>query len=218
MGANVGYYTLMAARLVGESGRVYAFEPDPQTFALLERNVRWNGFTNVVLEPKAVSSEAGTLRLYQAEKNKGDHRIFEMDGEQRAFVDVESVALDDYFAGRHASPDFVKIDTQGAEMAILQGMTGILEATPDLVMAVEYWPRGLHSFGVEPGDLLTLLESNGFRFFDLNMPLTRPIPEVDRALLDQAYKIRNRRFTNLLTVKAEAAELGPGDPDFPRPR
>jgi FkbM family methyltransferase len=217
VGANVGYYTLIAGHLVGESGRVYAFEPDPESFSLLERNVRLNGLTNVVLEQKAASNEAGALRLYLAEKNRGDHRIFQIEGEDRAFVEVEAVALDDYFGDRANRIDFVKIDTQGAEMMVLQGMDTILRANEGLVMAVEYAPRLLHRFGVEPSKLVDLLTAYDFRFFDLNFAPTVGLPEVTRDGLRKTYRIRHWGFTNLLCVKSGVAELGPGSPGFPRP-
>lgn len=217
VGANVGYYTLIAGRLVGERGRVFAFEPEPEAFSWLQRNVRLNGLENVVLEQKAVSNEAGSLRLYLAERNRGDHRIFQLEGEERPYVDVEAVTLDDYFGDRVSDVDFVKIDTQGAEMVILQGMEGILAQSEDLVLAVEYWPKGLHEFGFEPFAMLDLLESHGFRFFDLNMPRNQPLPPVDRAKLQESYRIRNKLFTNLLTVRSRVAALGPEAPGFPRP-
>jgi hypothetical protein len=112
----------------------------------------------------------------------------------------------------------VKIDTQGAEIAILQGMETILRSSEGLVMAIEYAPRLLHRFGVEPLTLVELLTAHDFRFFDLNFPLTAPLPEVTREQLQKTYRIRNKLFTNLLTVKSWVAELGPGSPGFPRPR
>jgi hypothetical protein len=64
IGANIGYYTLIFAKLVGEEGKVFAFEPEPTNFSLLEKNVEINGYKNVVLIQKAVSNETGKIRLY----------------------------------------------------------------------------------------------------------------------------------------------------------
>ena len=82
-GANTGYYTLIGSRLVGDKGKVYAFEPEPANFELLQKNVRLNGLSNVVLERKALSNRNGTLKLFIADKNKGDHRIYQPEGESR---------------------------------------------------------------------------------------------------------------------------------------
>src|SRR5262245_13382224 len=59
VGANIGYYTLLFAQKVGQRGRVFAFEPDPENFELLEHNVRQNGYDNVVLVNKAVAEKTG---------------------------------------------------------------------------------------------------------------------------------------------------------------
>ena len=87
-GANFGYYTIIGSPLVGDKGKVYAFQPDPTNFELNQRNVRLNGLTNVVLEQKALSNRKGTLKLYIAGENKGDHRIYQPNGESRPSLDV----------------------------------------------------------------------------------------------------------------------------------
>ena len=113
VGANVGYYTIIGSRLVGDKGKVYAFEPEPAKFELLEKNVRLNGLTNVVLERKALSNRKGTLKLFIADKNKGDHRIYQPEGESRPSVDVEAVRLDEYFKDHKRRIDVLKIGHPG---------------------------------------------------------------------------------------------------------
>ena len=198
VGANVGYYTLIGAKLVGEKGRVFAFEPDPESFALLERNVRMNGLTNVVLERKAVSSEAGSIRLYLAAANKGDHRIYQPTDEERAYVEVEAVTLDDYFADDSGRIDFTKIDTQGAEVVILRGMEKTLRENPELQMAVEYWPWGLSDFGFEDEQLVGIVNAAGFRIFDLAGNAASALRETDLADLRSRYTKKNKIHSNLL--------------------
>ncbi len=63
IGAHIGYYTVIAAQLVGDKGKVYAFEPDPRNFKLLQRNVEANGYSNVVLVNKAVSDKIEEKRV-----------------------------------------------------------------------------------------------------------------------------------------------------------
>ncbi|MGH0029409.1 MAG: FkbM family methyltransferase [Myxococcota bacterium] len=202
VGANVGYYTLLAARLVGDAGRVFAFEPDPVSFGVLERNVRLNGLSNVVLEQKAVSDAAGSIRLYIAPNNKGDHRIYQPEeAARREYVDVDAVALDDYLAGHPGPVDFVKIDTQGAEVAILEGMPRTLRENPDLRMVIEFWPSGVAGLGASAERLLAILDAGGFRLFDLAGRLRAPPRETDAATLLARYDLTNRRSTNLLLMK-----------------
>ena len=83
LGANIGYYTLIFARLVGPQGRVFAFEPDPENFRLLERNVKENHYTNVVAINKAVSNKTERLKLYLSDDNKADHRIYDSHDSRR---------------------------------------------------------------------------------------------------------------------------------------
>jgi len=216
IGANVGYYTLIASRLVGDEGRVYAFEPDPVAFSFLEKNVALNGSTNVVLEQKAASNEPGSLRLYLSEENKGDHRIFETE-EKRKSVEIEAVALDDYFEGRESRIDFVKIDTQGAEAVIVDGMDRIIAGNQSIEVIIEFWPKALSQFGRDSDALLTKLDRAGFHFFSLGVwGKPSPLRLVQPSELSEKLTVENERFTNLLLMR----EL-PGKPSRkpnPRPR
>jgi FkbM family methyltransferase len=166
-GANVGYYTVIGSRLVGEKGKVYAFEPDPANFELLEKNVRLNGLSNVVLERKALSDKNGTLKLFIADKNKGDHRIYQPEGESRPSIEVEAIRLDEYFKDHKRGIDVLKSDTQGAEGVILAGMKGLLEGRPDgPTIFMEFWPYGLAGMGTDAGALLKTLESYKYKFYE----------------------------------------------------
>ena len=71
LGANMGYFTLLAARLVGKEGKVYAFEPEPINYSLLVKNVELNGYDNVVTVPKAVSHQSGIVRLFRSDEDIG---------------------------------------------------------------------------------------------------------------------------------------------------
>ena len=86
IGANIGYYTLLAARLVGPTGQVIAFEPDQTNFALLRKNVEANGYRNVVLVNKAVSDHNGTAELFLNDANPGDHRTIRWVGVDNEFL------------------------------------------------------------------------------------------------------------------------------------
>jgi len=206
VGANVGYFSLVASRLVGREGRVIAFEPDPVAFSLLEKNVRLNRLDNVELVPKAASNAKGTLQLYLAQENRGDHRIYQTD-EGRFAIDVEAVVLDDYLANEVGEIDLVKIDTQGAEGVILDGMQAMLSENPDIMLAIEFWPAGLANMGYDGGKVLENLRAHDFLFFDLG-----PGPEMlaelrvlsDRDLLE-GLTVENDLFTNLLMIKGFAA-------------
>lgn len=159
IGANIGYYTLLFARSVGPSGHVYAFEPDPENFALLQKNIVLNGYTNVTLEQKAVSDRTDTLRLYLAD-NVGDHRAYDS-GDHRSCIEIPAVALDSYFGAQKI--DFIKMDIQGFEHTVLRGMQRILSENTAVKLISEFWPFGLHLAGSTARAYLDQLYSLGFR-------------------------------------------------------
>lgn len=164
IGANIGYYTLLLARRVGDRGHVYAFEPERQNFALLAKNVGINGYRNVTLINRAVSDRTGTEALFLGKDNLGDHRIYDShDG--RDAVRVESVRLDGYFAGFDREIALVKMDIQGAEYRAVKGMESLLTRNPAVVLVTEFWPGGLARSGIEPQAYLDLLSGLGFASF-----------------------------------------------------
>jgi len=129
IGANIGYFTLLAASLAGEKGKVFAFEPEPRNYALLVRNTELNGFKNVIPLQMAVSNETGKVKLFLA-KDPSAHSIFRVAGVQRQeyspkYIVVDAVSLDEFFKDKDCTVDIIKMDAEGAEMIILEGMTQV---------------------------------------------------------------------------------------------
>jgi FkbM family methyltransferase len=203
IGAHIGYYTLMLARIVGPCGKVYAFEPDPENFTLLQRNVKENGYRNVVLLQKAVSDRNGSATLYLSEDNSGDHRLYDSHDDRRV-VQVETTTLDWVFRDYGGPIGFVKMDIQGAECAALNGMTGLLAANRVTKIMSEFWPAGLRACGFDPEKYAGLLADRGFRIFDLNGERRQVVP----ASLPHMLRELNsgaRTYTNLFCVRDGAS-------------
>ena len=184
VGAHAGYYSLIVAKCLGETGRVFAFEPDPTNFAILKQNVELNNFQNITIEQKAVADQTCLRRLFLSETNSGDHRLSD-DGERRS-VEVDCVSLDEYMGGK-GPVDCMKIDTQGAEVQVLMGMRYLVRANPQLRLLIEFWPFGLDRMGSNGGALLLLLEHMGFG-----------VSHGEMGRLLAAYTIENRRHVNLM--------------------
>ncbi len=161
VGANIGYYTLQFAKLVGPTGHVYAFEPDPDNFKLLCKNIGMNGYSNVTAIQKAVSNRSSTIKLYRNTENHGDHRIYNS-GEGRATVEVETISLDEYVAKIDRQIDLIKFDIQGAEAIAFQGMKQLLQENRSLKIITEFWPRGLLMSGNNPREFLEQFSDLGF--------------------------------------------------------
>ena len=167
IGANIGYYTLIFARLVGDKGRVYAFEPDPTNFRLLKKNVRANGYHNVIFVNKAVAEATGPLSLYLCPDNKGDHRIFASE-DDRAAIPIQATTLDEHFAEYQGKIDFIKMDIQGSEGRAVRGMQELLRRHHDVKIITEFWPAGLRRSGIEAKEYLADLERQGFGLFRID--------------------------------------------------
>ena len=143
VGANLGYYTISLANWVGPSGLVVAFEPFPGNFAILEKNVHLNRLQNVILEPSALSDCKGSLQLiygaeeqFSATPSVGGYAV---EGD-RVSITVPTRRLDDYVAGLGKAPDFIKIDVEGAELAVLEGARRTLAAVrPTLLVEIHDW-------------------------------------------------------------------------------
>ncbi len=200
VGANIGYYTLLAARAVGPKGRVYAFEPDPANFRLLEKNVALNGYhRNVVMVNKALSSESGTAKLYLNPVNRGDHRIYNTrDG--RESVDIETLALDEYLKKLDQKVHFIKMDVQGAEAAALGGMKGLIRKSGGLKLVTEFSPGALKAFGTDPRKYLRDLQALGFRLLEISEKQKTVQPVTPARLMRRKWG-GSEDYTNLFCVR-----------------
>jgi FkbM family methyltransferase len=162
VGSNLGLYTVLLSRLVGPSGRVQAYEPDPGLFALLQQNCARNGCANVSATNSALGSCRGRLTLCRLLVNSGDNHLGSGGGRLfRRDVEVEVVPLDEIASG--PAPDWVKIDVQGWELQVLRGMSRLLRQNPDTCVYFEYWPEGFRRAGYAAADLLAFLTDLNFR-------------------------------------------------------
>ena len=197
IGANIGYYSLIASSLVGSTGKVFAFEPDPKNFGLLQRNVAANQCQNVFMVQKAVAAVTRQLPLYRSSDNFGDHRTYEprdKNVRQRdsgpAPVAVEAVSLDEYLSGRLTNVDFIKMDIQGSEYDALVGMRRTLRQNPDVTILTEFWPMGLRQAGVAPDHFLDEVKAYGFmvhRLGDEGRPRESSVAEILSGLSGNEY-------------------------------
>jgi len=166
VGANIGLHTIPLARRVGSDGQVIAFEPDPDNYRLLGRNIEVNGIKNVVAYQKGLSSESGSALLYQSLENRGGLSLcpenVATSTHQVDHVAVEIVVADDVLGNLERPISVVKIDVEGAEPLVLQGMKKILRRNPGINLLFEFWPRFIRSFNINPYEFLKQLEDDGF--------------------------------------------------------
>jgi FkbM family methyltransferase len=121
IGAHVGYYTLLTSSLVGDSGRVFTFEPLPRNIDYIQKHLQLNSIHNVTLFRAAVSDGHGMMSFREG-KEDSTGRL-----DERGTISVEVVSLDElFFQGVLPFPDFIKIDVEGGEFSVLKGAQHIL--------------------------------------------------------------------------------------------
>jgi FkbM family methyltransferase len=188
IGANIGYTACVFAAAIQVNrkvpGRVYAFEPDLASFRTLGEIVcRKDLGDSVELFNMAVGSADGTLEFWHNEEHSADHRVVTEQfkglrpvGEKVTMVAVTSV--DSFVATRNLQNiSFIKIDVQGYELAVCEGMRLTLEKFPRLSIAFEYAPEGMRELGFEPSALLDFFRAAGHQLHILTRSATTLAPE-----------------------------------------
>lgn len=206
VGAHIGLYTLRAARRVGTAGHVFSFEPAPENFRALEFNIRQNGFSNVTAEPAAVARERGRAILTLSADDSASHSLAEtLHGGQR--IEVATISLDEYFRDYRSRIDVVKIDAEGAELGILDGMEQVLAANPKMALLTEIYPRAMEAMGSSPLEFLERLDSFGFMMASFATDGTEGQRLTPREFPPLLERLRERGVgTNLICRRSGAAE------------
>jgi len=131
IGANVGYYTLLAARIVGLEGRVHAFEPCPTNTAALHGSLVHNAFHNVCLNQMPVSDYTGRIVLHTVAGDSGAASCIKASSRPGQAMDVPCICLDEYIRDTKCERiALMKIDVEGSEWAVLRGMVETLRNAP----------------------------------------------------------------------------------------
>lgn len=192
VGASIGIYTIFFAKMVGEKGKVYAFEPEPKNFELLKKNVEINGFKNIVLENKAVSNISGIVKMEIAD-NIANHRITK--NLSKPTFDVTSISIDDYFKTKSDKIDFIKIDTEGYDGYVILGANEILTKNNHIKILTEFHTQFMRESGMEPLNFLKILQ-------DLKLDITdlKNKQSVDESYMKKLNKI-NYYSTNFFCEK-----------------
>jgi len=208
IGANIGYYTLLFAKLVGKNGRVIAFEPEPDNFAILKKNITLNNYKNIEAFQKAVSDRTEKIKLFLHKTAKTQHSIYSSTENDRA-IEVESVKLDDVIDEKI---DFVKIDAEGAKGLIINGMANLLRKNKNIKIITEFAPVVLKKSKIGPMEYLNLLSEHRFNYYEINEAKKR-IEHTNANRLMGKYRVENKKGTNLLCVKniADIIKINFGD-------
>lgn len=165
IGANIGWYSIYAASIVGSGGAVLAFEPDAKNCELLRKNVVAGGFRQIHVYEKAVMGVGGEIKsLSKSPDNFGDHAFLDpsySDPEDREMVPVETVTIDSLESPLFERLSLVKIDIQGAEPDALRGMQKTVNRYRPILL-LEYSPGLIPRFGGSSFEIFAYIEKGRF--------------------------------------------------------
>jgi FkbM family methyltransferase len=174
IGANVGVFSVAAGKtLQATQSRIYAFEPCPATFAILEKNLHENGLTSVRAYSMAVSERSGEASLYVNAAMKDGLNSLEDpshgDAEVVGTVAVRATTLDEFIA-EHDIPgvDVMKVDVEGAELLVFRGARGLLAREDAPLILYEGYSWCTAGFHYHPVEIMWLLETLGYEIFVLD--------------------------------------------------
>ncbi len=208
VGANIGYTASVLARATDPGRKVYAFEPEPFNYKILERIAARPAFAGKIVPMQvAVGAENGTVDLWLNDRHHADHRIitdeFHPAGSGMSRVNVPLVSLDRFLERDPAPVCFVKIDVQGYELPVCQGMTDTLEKNPDISVVLEYMPSAMRALGFQPSQLIGFLVDRGFACYRIH-PKGKLSMGIPSSLEDSDY-------VDLLFSRSPVAGVQPGD-------
>jgi FkbM family methyltransferase len=167
LGANEGYYSIVASKIIGEKGTVYAFEPMPENISLLENHIKINSLKNIVVVPKAVSNKLDDLVFTNTNDRAGNTYINSSPkfNESDVRFSVKATTLDHFcFVEKNKLPSLIKIDVEGAEYDVLCGAEKVIkESKPIIIVAT----HDFHVKGVKD-KCINLLVSYGYKYHKLN--------------------------------------------------
>jgi FkbM family methyltransferase len=171
LGANIGHFALLAARLVGKEGRVISFEPDPVVAARLRRNVERNQFANVTVVEAGVWSSSGSVDFVTADSNSPDRGVGRFVAGENAVSGrpIPCVALDD-FAQNAPPPNAIKCDVERAEVEAFRGAERLLRTHHPWIVCE------LHSEANEQ-DSRKFLQRLGYRTGSVDFNHVLAVPE-----------------------------------------
>ncbi len=204
IGANVGYYTILASKLIGAKGKVYALEPDRKNIELLKKNIELNNCLNVEVVPLALGAENKISYFLSDRANPGESRISEKVTKQL----VQVKTLDKLVKEKSIKKiDVIKLDVEGGEVDVLRGAKNLIATSKNLNIFVECNLKTLKEFGEDKTALIAFLKGSGFDINYIFNERAKSLRRFSHRLLKKILK--STGYTNILAIKSNKTEIKP---------
>ncbi len=160
IGASIGYFSLIGARMVGQGGSVHAFEPLPKNYALFEKNIKLNNLTNITVNRMIVSDKSGDATFYPPNNPHEWGTGSVLGGNKDEAFKVPSISLADYIELKKIERvDLIKIDVEGSEMKVIKGLAPVIKEIGYPKIICEANSGWLRLAGVTPQSLIEELRA-----------------------------------------------------------
>lgn len=211
VGAYIGYHTTLFSKLSGKLGKVISVEPQPNNYKLLLKNVALNKLKNIFPINMAMSNKTVSGKIYIPSVDFSDSRIYKIRGENQNVSKIKLETLDNILKNE-IKVDLIKIDIQGWEEKAIIGARKTILRNPELILIIEFWPKGLKEAGTNPIKLLRTIKKLGFNIYKINEH------DGNLEMVANLYQILNESdaengvFINLMCSRLRRITLAPRQP------
>jgi FkbM family methyltransferase len=195
IGANIGLFSLHLSNVVGNNGKIFAFEPTPETFRRLNENIEINGFKNILTENIGLSDQNGKMDFNISNSGFDAWNSFaKLDDIGKAdTIQVSVYTLDDYIDNNNINKiDLIKLDVEGWELFVLKGGVKLLSTDNSPVLLVEFTETNAFAAGYYCGELYDFVKNYGYEWFSYDSINNQLIPQVKKL---------HYPYENLIAVK-----------------
>ncbi len=201
VGANFGYFSIIASRYVGPNGKVISFEPSSETFTILQHNT--SKLKNIEIYKTALGSKQETKHFFHANDyvNSGFTKSPFQNPSEYSGNDLSVTTLDKFIKGKVKKVDFIKCDVQGDDIDVLIGAKDTIQSNNNLKLIVEWAPTWMKSAGYDLNDLPKILKELGFKDIIVVDDWHKNFKTVDQFIDEFNNDKSGKRFCNLFCKK-----------------